>query len=183
MAKKIIAGVVVVVLAVVIALFAAEKPQGKKAVEKPTKEVMVEQLEEHEGLLDQLIAAYKADDQEKMGEIIKKMEQRREKMQRFARADRWHKWEHRRWAMAGPSWGQGRGMAGSCPMMGVGGCGMPPGGQPCQCPCGMGGMRGWGPPAGGFMPMRNWGPAQSPGWGRGQGWRQGAGQQCCASGV
>jgi hypothetical protein len=125
MARKVVMGVIVAVLVGAIALFAAEKAKEKKAVEKPQQGAMaveqtsantVESPKHKQGLLDQLISAYQANDREKMGEIIKKMENRREKMQEFAKFNRWHQEAHRKWAMAGcganPGCGRGGAMTG-----------------------------------------------------------------------
>jgi hypothetical protein len=122
MARKITIAVCAAVLVGAIALFAAEKAREKSPADKPKDEAKavgqpvlskVEGPEQKEGLLDQLIAAYKANDREKMGEIIKKMEQRREGMRKLAKLNKWHQWAHRRiMEKAGPGWQDGWGMAG-----------------------------------------------------------------------
>jgi len=186
MTRKIITGVVAAVLLVTIAVFAAEKAKEKASAEKA---IAGEQQGQHEGLLDQLIAAYKANDREKMGEIIKKMHERREKMEKLAKLNMWHQWAHRQmmeqgqqmagpgskrgWAMqgqgpnqgrpmAGPRWGQFQAMNRCCcgPRGGMGNCGPMPGG-PGQMPCQQRGMG-----MGNWMPQQN-GPGQMPGCGRG----------------
>jgi hypothetical protein len=149
MTRKIITGVIAAILLVTIAVFAAEKAR-EKAMEKA---MASEQFGPHERLLDQLVEAYKANDREKMGEIINKMQERREKMREFVKLNRWHQWAHRRmmrqmgpgwWQgqqMAGPGWNRGWAMRGpgpnqGCPMAGprwgqfqaMNGC--------CQGPCG-----------------------------------------------
>ena len=193
MARKVIIGVVSAVLLGAIVLFAAEKAQEKKAAEKPGQETKaVGQPEQQEGLLDQLISAYKANDREKMGEIIKKMESRREEMREFGKLNKWHQWAHRREAMMEQRWGQGWRQEGPpCqrqpgPRMnhgfcgeqgrtgGMDGCGpmnrdwqMKRFGPPCCC----GGMSGGEQPNRGYGQMRGrdygpgsrWGPEQN--WG------------------
>ena len=170
MTRKIIAGVAACVLLTVITLFAAEKAQGKKPAAKPkqqAKAVEKQPKQQQKALLDQLIAAYKADDKEKMGAIIKKMEARRDKMQQLAKLNKWHKWAHRGQGMAGPGRGRGNAMAG--PGWGQGGQ-MPRGGQFCQRPCcAQGAMAGWGPQAGMQRPMNTW--RQQGGFGAMQGMR------------
>ena len=96
MTRKIITGVIAAVLLVTIAVFAAEKAKEKKFADKPKAGERGEGFEQHEGLLDQLAEAYKANDRQKMGEIINKMQERREKMREFVKTNRWHKWAHRR---------------------------------------------------------------------------------------
>ena len=194
MTRKIITGVIAAILLVTIAIFAAEKAMEKAYAEKARAG---EQLGWHERLLDQLVEAYKANDREKMGEIINKMQERREKMREFVKLNRWHKWAHRRMmGQMGPGWGQGQQMAGpgwnrgwamrgpglnqGCPMAG-------PRWEQFQAMRrrGFGGcnnmMGNCGPMAGGFgqmpcqqggMGMGNWmpqqgGPMQMRGWGRG----------------
>jgi len=104
MPRKIIIAVMAAVLVVVIALFAAEKAKEKSPADKPRQDVKAfGEPKQKEGLLDQLIAAYQANDREKMGEIIKKMAQRRDEMQKLAKLNKWHQETHRKWAMAG--WG------------------------------------------------------------------------------
>ena len=106
MTRKIITGVIAAVLVVTIAVFAAEKAREKAFGEKPgPKEKAGEQLGQREGLLDQLAEAYKANDRDKMGEIINKMQERREKMREFVKLNRWHRWAHRRMmGQMGPGW-------------------------------------------------------------------------------
>ncbi len=112
MTRKIITGVIAAVLVVTIAVFAAEKAKEKAFAEKPEPKAC-ELQGQHEGLLDQLVEAYKANDREKMGEIINKMQERREKMREFVKLNRWHRWAHRRMmGQMGPGWGQGQQMAG-----------------------------------------------------------------------
>jgi hypothetical protein len=175
MARKITIAVIAAVLVGAIALFAAQQPQEKKSAEKPKQEAKaVGQPEHKEGLLDQLIAAYKANDKEKMGEIIKKMELRRDNLRKLAKLNKWHQWAHRRWAMAGPprDWQAGPG--------GQGGWGnqMPWGGPACWRGLAEGRQqwgqrpfyRGWGrdgcgPRAWGYnRPMRGWDGWGMPGW-------------------
>jgi hypothetical protein len=192
MLRNVLIAVTAAVLLGAISLLAAEKVKEKKAKEKMEQQQAYEQPKAGKGLLDELIAAYQANDREKMGQIIQKMEQRREKMQKFAKLNRWHRWAHRRWAMEGAGWGQGRAMQGQgwnqgCPMAGpqwgqgqaMRGC--------CRGPCG--GMGNCQAMAGGFgqmpcpqggMNMDAWapqqgGPGQMPGRGRGfqQNWTQG----------
>jgi hypothetical protein len=165
MTRKIIAGVAGCVLLAAIALFAAEKAQGKKPDAKPKQQTTaVEKQSKQKGLLDQLIVAYKANDTEKMGAIIKKMETRRDKMQKLAKLNKWHQGVHRKWALASVGGGRGQQMAG--PGWGRGGQ-MPRGGPACpersrgacQKPCcWQGAMAGWGPQAGAGMqrPMNTW---------------------------
>jgi hypothetical protein len=169
MTRKIIAGVAGCVLLAEIALFAAEKAQEKKTAAKPKQQALnqngsgqattVEKQSKQKDLLDQLIVAYKADDKKAMGEIIKKMETRRDKMQKLAKLNKWHKWAHRQMAaQAGPGWGRGQQMAG--PRWGPGWQQMSRGGPACQRPCcWQGAMAGWEPQAGGR--------GQMPGWGQG----------------
>ncbi len=121
MTRKIITGVVAAILLVTIAVFAAEKAKGKASAEKPAPKAC-EQQGQHEGLLDQLAEAYKANDRQKMGEIINKMQERREEMQEFAKLNRWHQLAHRRMMgqgqqMASQGWNQCcamRGLCGNC---------------------------------------------------------------------
>ena len=110
MTRKIITGVIAAILLVTIAVFAAEKVMEKTSAEKARAG---EQFGPHDRLLDQLVEAYKANDREKMGEIINKMQERREKMREFVKLNRGHKWAHRRMmGQMGPGWGQGQQMAG-----------------------------------------------------------------------
>ncbi len=192
MTKKIITGVIAAVLLATIGVFAAEKVKEKARAEKPKGE-RGERFERHEGLLDELAEAYKANDREKMGQIIAKMQERREKMREFVKINRQHKWAHHRMMMQNrPGWGEGFGMRGpefnrgwerpgfgwneGCPMAaqrwerfkGMDGC--------CRFHRG-----GRGPIANeyeqapceqGYMGMNNWGPPQREprqmrGWGRG----------------
>jgi hypothetical protein len=172
MARKIITGIIAAVLVGAIALFAAEKAQKKDSADKPKQEAKaVEMSKCKDGLLDQLIVAYKANDREKMGEIIKKMEQRRGKMREFAKFNRWHQWAHRGMGPEGCGWRQGRAMGGNCPAgqcRPMPGCGMQFDGQRRQGPpCGA--MGRWEAPACGNRPMcgRGTGPAQGCGQGAG----------------
>lgn len=135
MTRKIVTGIIAAVLLVTIAVFAAEKAKEKAFAEKPRPKAKagerpalstVERFGQREGLLDQLAEAYKANDREKMSEIINKMQERREEMQEHAKFNRWHKEAHRRMMgpcfapncgamqgrQMGPGWGQGRQMAG-----------------------------------------------------------------------
>jgi hypothetical protein len=176
MTRKIITGVIAAILLVTIAVFAAEKVMEKTSAEKARAG---EQFGPHDRLLDQLVEAYKANNREKMGEIINKMQERREKMREFVKLNRWHQWAQRRmmrqmgfgwgqrqqmagqgsnrgWAMQGPrgncGWAmRGQGPNRGCPM--AGGCG--------QMPCQQGGMG-----MGNCMPQQN-GPGQMPGCERG----------------
>jgi hypothetical protein len=189
MTRKIIAGVVVCVLLASIALFAAEKAKGKKPAAKPKQQAKnVEKQSKQKGLLDQLISAYKADDKAKMGAIIKKMEARRDKMQKLAKLNKWHRQTHRRWAAAGVAQGQGRRWAVAGRRAGrnwaAGGPGFNRnwagarwGGQPrrwaASAPGGEFCRTGWGPQARMQRPMNRW--SQQPGrfqamqqWGPGQ---------------
>jgi hypothetical protein len=155
MAKKIALAVTAAVLLVaavpIISGFAAEKAKETKAVEKPEKQAAVAEKPNRPGeLLDQLIAAYEANDRAKMGEIIKQMQQRREKMREFAKFNKWHQMAHRQ-MMGQPCPGQWQ--RGPC-------CGNIPMNQ------------GWGPPPGDFRygpcdsprvrPMREWRPEPGP---------------------
>ena len=157
MTRKIITGVIAAVLVVTIAVFAAEKAKEKAFAEKPEPKAEACGLQgQHEGLLDQLAEAYKANDREKMGEIINKMQERREKMREFVKLNRWHRWAHRRMmGQMGPGWGQGQQMAGPGFNQGFvmnGPCG--------NCCCA---MRG---------PCGNWGcPMAGPRWGQFQAMR------------
>jgi hypothetical protein len=194
MTRKIVTGVIAAVLLVTIAVLAAEKVKEKVRAEKPRGGERGERFEHHEGLLDQLAEAYKANDREKMGQIINKMQERREKMREFTKINRWNKWAHHRMITRQNrfGWGQGLGMQGpgfnrgwamqrpcgnwGCPMAGprweqygaMNGC--------CRGPWG-----GRGPIANefeqmpceqGYMGMNNPMPPQGerrqmPGWGRG----------------
>ncbi|MGA2091905.1 MAG: hypothetical protein ABSH16_00665 [Sedimentisphaerales bacterium] len=156
MAKKLLIGVTALILILaaipVLSGFAAEKAKEKMEAAKPEQPKTCEMQKNREGLLDQLIKAYKADDKKAMGEIIAKLEKRREQMRKFAQFERWHQMAHRRMMQRG--WGQQQGWQRG------GGC----------CP-GMQMNQNWGPPAGGFRPMPQWrhpggfGPA--PQWNRG----------------
>jgi hypothetical protein len=109
MTRKIITGVISAILLVTIAVFAAEKAMERKYADK----YGLKACEQQGRLLDQLAEAYKVNDREKMGEIINKMQERREKMERFVKLNRWHRWAHRRMmGQMGPGWGQGQQMAG-----------------------------------------------------------------------
>jgi len=178
MTRKITIAVCAAVLVGAIALFAAEKAREKspadlsagRVADKTRQDVKAfGEPKQKEGLLDQLTAAYQANDREKMGEIIKQMQERREGMRKLAKLNKWHQWAHRRWAMAGPprDWQRGPG--------GQGGwgnqmpCGRPQwGGAPCQtqerrgCCCGC--MGGRGARTGGPAQMRGWDGRGMPGW-------------------
>jgi hypothetical protein len=158
MTRKIIAGVVAAVLLVTIAVLAAEKVKEKVLAEKPKAGERGEKMGQPERLLDELAEAYKAKDMQKMGKIINKMQERREKMQEFVKANRWHKWQHRQMmGQMGPGWGRGQQMAGpgwnrGCGMQGRGsnqGCGMQGQGWNQGCP-----MAGAIPQCGQFQAMR-----------------------------
>jgi hypothetical protein len=154
MTRKITIAVCAAVLVGAIALFAAEKAREKSPANKPEQDAKaVVQPAQKEGLLDQLITAYKANDREKMGEIIKQMQERREGMRKLAKLNKWHQWAHRRMMeKAGPGWQDGWGMAGPGRQGGWGNqmpWGGPQwGGAPCQtqerrgCCCGCMGGRG-----------------------------------------
>lgn len=171
MTKKIIAGVAACVLLASIALFAAEKAKGKKPAAKPKQQAKnVEKQSKQKGLLDQLISAYKADDKAKMGAIIKKMEDRRDKMQKVAKLNKWHRQTHRRWARAGVAQGQGRRWAVAGRRGGRNWASARWGGQPhrwaASAPGGEFCRTGWGPQArqnrwsqqpGRFQAMQQWG--------------------------
>jgi hypothetical protein len=113
MTRKIITGVIAAVLLATIAVFAAEKVKEKVLAEKPKAGEQGEKMGQPERLLDQLAEAYKANDRQKMGEIISKMQERREKMREFVKLNRWHQWAHHRmmW-QARFGWGPGQQMAG-----------------------------------------------------------------------
>jgi hypothetical protein len=147
MTRKIITGVVAAVLVVTIAVFAAEKAKERAFCEKQEPKACGLQ-QQHEGLLDQLAEAYKANDRAKMGEIINKMQERREKMREFVKLNRWYRWAHRRMmGQMGPGWGQGQQMAG-------------PGfnqGFAMRGPCGNWGCQMCGPRWGQFQAMRGCG--------------------------
>jgi hypothetical protein len=153
MTKKIITGVIAAILLVTIAVFAAEKVREKISAEKA-------QFAQGR-LLDELVDAYKANDREKMGQILHKMQERREKMQKFAKLNRWHHWAHHR--MMGPGWGQGQQMAGPAWNRG-------------WAMAGPGWNRGWA--------MQGRGPNQGcpmagPGWNRGSAMGCQCGNCCC----
>ncbi len=105
MTRKIITAVIAIVLLGTIALFAAQKPKKGPAEKTENQAQAVTQPKQHQNLLDELIAAYKADDKEKMGEVIKKMESRREarreKQQLAGNFNKWHRRAHRRWTTRG----------------------------------------------------------------------------------
>jgi hypothetical protein len=109
-----------------------------------------------------------------MGEIIKKMEQRREKMREFAKADGGHRWAHRGMGPEGCGWQMPCGgppcqtpARRGCWGGSMGACGQPSG-ERMPMPCWRGGMGAWGPPACGDKPMHGWG-----GFGPEYSWRQG----------
>jgi hypothetical protein len=133
MTKKLIIGLAGLVLLAGVAVYAAEKAKEKAEAAKPEQPKACEMQKHPEGLIDQLIKAYKADDKKAMGEIIAKLEKRREQMRKFAKFERWHQMAHRR-MMLHRFWGN-RGGCWGCPGMF---------------------NRNWGPPAGGFRPMPQW---------------------------
>lgn len=187
MLKKTIVSVTAIVVIAAITLFAAEKAKEKKAAENPEQQAKavqqpalgkVEGPMQRENLLDQLIKAYKEDDKKAMGEIIQKMEQRRNKMQEFQKFEKWHRQSHRRMAMrqAGPGWNRGGPASTRQTQVGQGGGRMGPGwgmdgrgpvGGGCCC----GGRGNWGPPEAGLRPQPPCG-----GFGPQQGWAPGPGQ-------
>ena len=194
MLKKTIVSVTAIVVIAGITLFAAEKAKEKKAAEKAEQQAeavqqpalpalecrnrgsKLEGPKQREDLLDQLIKAYKEDDKKAMGEIIQKMEQRRDKARQLRKLEKWHQWSHRRMGMgqAGPGWQRGEGRMG--PGWGMDGRG--PVGGGCGCCCG--GMGNRQAPAGGFRPQPPCGePVRRPcgGFGPGQGWAPGPGQR------
>jgi hypothetical protein len=135
MTKKLIIVVTGLVLFIGVAL-AAEKVKEKAEAAKPEQTKACEMQKHPEGLIDQLIKAYKADDKKAMGEIIAKLEKRREQVKKFAQFERWHQMAHRRMMLRrGWGWNQGwqRGGFGGCPGMQM--------------------NQNWGPPMGGFRPM------------------------------
>jgi hypothetical protein len=169
MTRKIITGVVAAVLLVTMAVLAAEKVKEKVLAEKPKAGERGEKMGQPERLLDELAEAYKANDRQKMGEIIAKMQERREKTEKFVKLNRWHKGEHRRMmGQMGHGWGRGQQMAGpgwnrDCPMRGQGpnqGCSMPMAGGLRQMPCQQRGMG-----MGNWMPQQCC-PMQMQGWDR-----------------
>jgi len=113
MARKMIIAVTAAVLIGALTLLAAQKAQKKESTELKTQVKAVEETPANPvqikakgpkcpaGLLDELKAAYEANDREKMGQIIQKMEQRREKMQKLIKFEKWHKWAHHRMNMRG----------------------------------------------------------------------------------
>ena len=147
MAKKLIIGVTGLILFIGVA-FAAEKAKEKKEAEKSDKPAVTSKVEgakvcpmqkQKEGLIDQLIKAYKADDKKAMDEIIAKLEKRQKQMKKFAQFEKWHQMAHRKMSMR-RGWGCRQGWQ-------RGGCG--------GCP-GMQMNRNWGPPMGGFGPGPQW---------------------------
>ncbi len=107
MTKKIITGITAAVLLITMAALAAQKVKDKSA-DKPKIDENAAKAERPVPLLDQLNDAYKANDKQKMGEIINKMMERREKMKEMAKFNKWHKWAHRKMArQMAPGWGQG----------------------------------------------------------------------------
>ena len=178
MTGKIIAGIAAGVLLASLTLFAAQKAQDKKPTAKQKQGAKeIEKKPGGKDLLDQLVAAYKANDREKMGQIINKMEARRDKARKLAMLNKWHRGTHRKMAaQAGPRWGRGRAMAG--PGWGRGG-GPAAGCRGGRAAGGPGFNRGWAMGWGGQPWRRN----VSPGWGAMTerpgpmpGFRQGAGQ-------
>jgi hypothetical protein len=147
-----------IITVVTIAVLAAEKAREKARACGQSALSKAEGFGWHGRLLDKLAEAYKANDREKMGKIINKMQERRENLGKFAKLNKWNKWGHRRMmGQMGPGWGQGQQMAGpgwnqGCPMRGPrGNCGWAMQGQgPKQgCPIAMAGPR-----CGQFQPMR-----------------------------
>ncbi len=186
MTTKVITTVTSFVLAGGLMLFAADKAKEKSPAEGPKDEAkMVVQMEQKENLLDQLVAAYKANDREKMGQVIKKMEDRRAKMRELAKLNKWHQGAHRKWAIdrpprdwqAGPHWrggwgyrkpwdgpacgrgfAEGRQQWGQCPTVRC----------PADC-CRGWGRDGFGPRASGdHRQMRGCDGWAAPGWGHRQ---------------
>jgi hypothetical protein len=184
MTRKIITGVIAAILLVTIAVLAAEKAMERKYADK----YALKAYEQQGRLLDQLVEAYKANDRQEMGEIINKMQERREKMEKFVKLNRWHQWAHRRMMgqgqqMAGPGWNRGWAMQNQgwnqcCAMNGpCGNCGWAMRGPGPNQGCPMAGPRwqqfeamnsccrfhrgGMGPIAGGFEQM----PCQQGGMG------------------
>ena len=163
MAKKMIMVVTAMVLFIG-AAFAAEKVKESKDAGKTDKPAVTSKVEgakvrpmqkqkQKEGLIDQLIKAYKADDKKAMDKIIVKLEKRQKQMKKFAQFEKWHKMAHRRMMRRG--WGCQQGWH-------RGGC------NGCQ---GMQMNRNWGPPAGGFGPGPQW---RNPGgFAPGRQWNQG----------
>jgi hypothetical protein len=162
MAKKMI--MVVTAMALFMgAAFAAEKAKEKKDAGKTDKLAVTSKVErakvapvkkQKEGLIDQLIKAYKADDKKAMDEIIAKLEKRQAQMKKFAQFEKWHKMAHR--MMMRHGWGcqrdWHRGRCGGCPGMHM--------------------NRNWGPPAGGLRQMPQM--RQHPGgFAPGHQWNQG----------
>jgi len=110
MIKKTLISATVIVIMAGLSLFAAEKAKEKKEAQKPAEQSEKAKAEKPARpgvLLDELIAAYKANDREKMGQVIKKMEAQREKMKKLAQLNKWHKWAHRSEMMKHRGWGQG----------------------------------------------------------------------------
>ncbi len=157
MAKKLIIGVTGLILFIGVA-FAAEKAlvtaeravagKDKAQAAKPDQPKVTNKGEgakacpmkkQKEGLIDQLLKAYKADDKKAMDEIIVKLEKRREQMKKFAQFEKMHQLAHRKMSLR-RGWGQQQGWQ-------RGGCD--------GCP-GMQMNRNWGPSAGGFGPMPQW---------------------------
>ncbi len=144
MLKKVVVGIAAAVLLAGVALIAGEakrpKPEGKS---RPMQEAKAEQQQakRQPDLLDQLIKAYSADDKEQVGQIIRKMVQRREQIR-----ERVKEGVARR---QGQGWGGGACCA-RCPMAMAG-----------QMPCGR---------AGGQMAGMRWGGGQMGGMRWGGGW-------------
>jgi hypothetical protein len=132
MAKKIIIGLTGFVLLAAAAVYAAEKVKDKAEAAKPEQTKAGEVQKHKEGLIDQLLKAYKADDKKAMDEIITKLEKRQKQMKKFAQFEKMHQMAHRKMMMRG--------------------CGFQQGANRGGCP-GMQMNRNWGPPAGGFKPI------------------------------
>jgi len=156
MSRKIIIAVTAAVLIGAITLLAAQKAKKKESTEAIAKQVKaVEEtpanpvetktkgLKCGKGLLNELKAAYEANDREKMGQIIQKMEQRREKMKKFAKFERWHKFAHHR--MEGRGYGRHHGL-----------CSPEPRWQRPGCPCPSCRKDGFGPPAREYRHIKPW---------------------------
>jgi hypothetical protein len=171
MTRKIVAGVAAGLLLTSITLFAAQKAQDKKPAAKQKQQAKeIEKKPGGKDLLDQLVAAYKANDREKMGQIINKMEARRDKARKLAMLNKWHNGAHRKMAaQAGPRWGRGGAAAGPCPRQQFGNRGLGGGAADWRGGWAAGGpgfnrgrAMGWG---GGQWEGQPWRRNVSPGWG------------------
>jgi hypothetical protein len=175
MLRNVLIAITAAVLLGTISLLAAEKVKEKKAKEKLEQQQAYEQPKAAKGLLDELIAAYQANDREKMGQIIQKMEQRREKGQKFAKFNRWHERAHQQMDMRGP--GQSA-FSETSPKGGQRGWGawhgLPAREDMARPPCCCCGKNGWGPPAREYRQM--------PGCDQGKRlWREGVGERGCGN--